>query len=245
MLTTIIVDTYNDVLSKSDPRVENWLFMSSPFPTLLLTCMYVSFVKIIGPKLMEHRKPFQLKNVMIAYNAFQTVFSAWMFYGAGVNGWFTDYNFRCQPVDYSNSPSALGMLHIHWWFFFSKFTEFTDTTQFAIVIVHATQTLFIECEGVPKIFVFVVLFQAFLFYILFMNFYQKSYKPEETEAKKKIPPAKPRVQHTTSVQTSFKEFVLKQLFGMCIPDQSYLHDDPTSMKNHQNGTSGSETLKQS
>lgn len=54
--------------------------MSSPFPTLIACLSYVYLVKVLGPRLMENRKPFQLKNVLIAYNAFQVVFSAWLFY---------------------------------------------------------------------------------------------------------------------------------------------------------------------
>lgn len=32
------------------------------------------------PKLMANRKPFDLRNTLVAYNLFQTVFSAWIFY---------------------------------------------------------------------------------------------------------------------------------------------------------------------
>lgn len=36
--------------------------------------------QVLGPRLMENRKPFQLKNTLIVYNFFQVVFSAWLFY---------------------------------------------------------------------------------------------------------------------------------------------------------------------
>ncbi|KMQ97037.1 elongation of very long chain fatty acids protein [Lasius niger] len=54
--------------------------MSSPFPTLFICVSYVYVVKTLGPKLMENRKPFQLKNTLIVYNLFQVIFSAWLFY---------------------------------------------------------------------------------------------------------------------------------------------------------------------
>ena len=54
--------------------------MSSPFPTLFICLSYVYIVKVLGPKLMENRKPFQLKNVLIVYNFLQVIFSAWLFY---------------------------------------------------------------------------------------------------------------------------------------------------------------------
>lgn len=67
-------------ISFSDQRTTNWFMMSSPFPTLFICLSYVYGVKVLGPKLMENRKPFQLKNVLIVYNLFQMVFSAWLFY---------------------------------------------------------------------------------------------------------------------------------------------------------------------
>lgn len=54
--------------------------MSSPLPTLAICLFYAYFSKVIGPKLMENRKPYNLRNVLIFYNLFQTIFSAWIFY---------------------------------------------------------------------------------------------------------------------------------------------------------------------
>jgi len=54
--------------------------MSSPFPTLFICLSYIYVVKVAGPKIMENRKPFQLKNILIVYNLFQVIFSAWLFY---------------------------------------------------------------------------------------------------------------------------------------------------------------------
>jgi hypothetical protein len=56
---------------------------------------------------MENRKPFQLRKLIVFYNFLQVIFSAWLFWGLGTSGWFTNYSLRCQPVDYSNSQQAL------------------------------------------------------------------------------------------------------------------------------------------
>ncbi|XP_074028417.1 very long chain fatty acid elongase AAEL008004 isoform X2 [Leptinotarsa decemlineata] len=107
--------------------------MSSPFYTLGLCITYVFIVKVLGPKLMENRKPFQLKNTLVIYNFLQVLFSTWIFYEVGMGGWLTgEYSLRCQPVDYSNKPSTLRMVHASWWYFFSKFTEFLDTIFFLL-----------------------------------------------------------------------------------------------------------------
>lgn len=79
-LIQIIYDGYRDLMdNKSDPRVNDWVMMSSPFPTLAICLFYAYFVKVLGPKLMENRKPFDLRRVMIWYNLFQVIFSSWLF----------------------------------------------------------------------------------------------------------------------------------------------------------------------
>ncbi|XP_011301940.1 elongation of very long chain fatty acids protein AAEL008004 [Fopius arisanus] len=109
------VDRFHEILDKNaDSRTTNWFLMSSPFPTLFICLSYVYIVKVIGPKLMENRKPFQLKNVLIAYNLIQVIFSTWLFYESLMGGWWGHYSFRCQPVDYSNSPTAIRISMAGW-----------------------------------------------------------------------------------------------------------------------------------
>lgn len=64
----------------ADPRVKDWPMMQSPLPTLALCISYAYFCRSLAPRLMENRKPFDLRRTLIFYNLFQTVFSAWIFY---------------------------------------------------------------------------------------------------------------------------------------------------------------------
>lgn len=67
-----------------DPRQDKWFTMHSPLPTYLITVVYILGVTWLGPKMMEGRQPVSgLRPVMVAYNAFQVVFSAWMVYMVG------------------------------------------------------------------------------------------------------------------------------------------------------------------
>uniref|UniRef100_A0A0N7ZCK1 Elongation of very long chain fatty acids protein n=1 Tax=Scylla olivacea TaxID=85551 RepID=A0A0N7ZCK1_SCYOL len=128
-----VVDGYNDIfINRRDPRVDGWLFMDSPWPTFFLCISYVLLVKVIGPRCMKNRPPFDLRRLLVFYNAAQVVFSTWLFYEIGMSGWFTHYSLRCQPVDYSDNPSAIRMAHASWWYYFSKFTEFLDTIFFVL-----------------------------------------------------------------------------------------------------------------
>ncbi|XP_037806325.1 elongation of very long chain fatty acids protein [Lucilia sericata] len=126
-------DWYRDLMdNKSDPRVKDWFMMSSPVPTFLLCVFYAYFSKSLGPKLMAKRKALDLRQILVWYNLFQTIFSAWIFYEYLMSGWWGHYNFRCQPVDYSNNPLALRMARVCWWYYISKFTEFFDTLFFIL-----------------------------------------------------------------------------------------------------------------
>lgn len=106
--------------------------MSTPLLTIAICIFYVYFSKVLGPRIMENRKPFNLKNTLIIYNFIQTVFSAWIFYEYMMSGWWGSYSFRCQPVDYSNNAMAMRMAVTCWWYYISKFTEFFDTLFFIL-----------------------------------------------------------------------------------------------------------------
>ncbi len=108
--------------------------MSSPIPTILISLAYYYLVRVIGPRFMAKREPFELRGILMVYNIFQILFNAWIFYEIGMSGWFTgEYNFFCQPVDYSESnPSAIRGLHAGYWFFISKFIDFFDTFFFVL-----------------------------------------------------------------------------------------------------------------
>lgn len=54
--------------------------MDTPIPTAAFILCYLAWVVVIGPLYMRDRKPFNLKNTLIYYNAFQVLLSAYMFY---------------------------------------------------------------------------------------------------------------------------------------------------------------------
>jgi hypothetical protein len=64
----------------ADPRVNDWLLIGSPFPTIALCLSYVYFVKVLGPRVMANRKPMKLQRALIVYNIYQVSLNAWLFY---------------------------------------------------------------------------------------------------------------------------------------------------------------------
>jgi len=59
-----------------------------------------------------------------------------------------------------------------WW---KKYLTTLQMVQFILVMIHAFQLLFIDCNY-PKAFVWWIGMHAVMFYFLFRNFYNKTYK---------------------------------------------------------------------
>lgn len=123
------VEFYNELWSLRDRRVDNWLLMSSPWPTITLSVAYWYCSIVLGPFLMKDRPAFELKKSIQIYNIFQVVISGYMFVECCMAGWFTHYNWACQAVELDTHPDSAGirmatMTHLY---FLSKFIEFADT----------------------------------------------------------------------------------------------------------------------
>ncbi|XP_058812073.1 elongation of very long chain fatty acids protein AAEL008004 isoform X2 [Topomyia yanbarensis] len=301
----------------SDPRTKGWPLMSSPFPTLALCLGYVYLVKVLGPRLMENRKPFQLRHTLIAYNFIQVVFSAWLFYECLMGGWWGVYSFRCQPVDHGTTGQPMRMVHACWWYYFSKFTEFFDTfffvmrkktsqvstlhvihhgcmpmsvwfgvkftpgghstffgllntfvhivmytyylfsalgpqfqkylwwkkylttlqmVQFVAIMVHAFQLLFIDCNY-PKAFVWWIGMHAVMFFFLFNEFYQNTYKANKARRERAAAAAKEK---ETALQNGSASNGSLSSNGSAVPaTNGHLHGKNGTIYHHSNGSATS------
>uniref|UniRef100_A0A8C5GW25 Elongation of very long chain fatty acids protein n=1 Tax=Gouania willdenowi TaxID=441366 RepID=A0A8C5GW25_GOUWI len=109
-----------------DRRTNKWPLVSSPVPIISIFLCYLLIIWV-GPKLMAKRQPVYLKPVLIVYNFGMVCLSAYMFYEFTASAWLARYSLLCQPVDYSNSPNAMRMARVCWWFYFSKVIELSDT----------------------------------------------------------------------------------------------------------------------
>jgi hypothetical protein len=63
----------------ADSRTRDWILTGGPIPVLTILITYQYFCRSAGPRWMKDRKPFELNNVLIVYNAIQVVFSMWLF----------------------------------------------------------------------------------------------------------------------------------------------------------------------
>ncbi|TNN09890.1 Elongation of very long chain fatty acids protein isoform 1, partial [Schistosoma japonicum] len=123
----------DNILPAGDPRVESWPLMDNPTPVFFIVLLYLTFVLWLGPKFMrKHQTPFQLRPLMVTYNIFLVLFSAWLVYEFAVSGWLTGYTLGCQHIDRSRRPIAIRMANACWFFFITKIIELFDTVLFIL-----------------------------------------------------------------------------------------------------------------
>ncbi|CAB3228031.1 unnamed protein product [Arctia plantaginis] len=124
---------YNYVIHDlADPRTQDWWGVSNPLVVFSIASAYLYFCKSLGPRLMENRKPFQLKTVLLLYNIFQVGFSLFLAKEALISMTHKDFNLACEPIDFSTTPKALQFATTVWFYYIAKFTELMDTIFFVL-----------------------------------------------------------------------------------------------------------------
>jgi elongation of very long chain fatty acids protein 4 len=117
---------YEEMMALGDPRVENWLLMATPWPTLIIIAVYI-VMSVTAPSILRGRT-IPCKAPILAYNAFLVVLNCYMAYELIINTWH--YNWQCDEVDYSKDEGAMRVASALWWFYFSKVIEMLDTVFF-------------------------------------------------------------------------------------------------------------------
>jgi len=118
---------WEDLWERRDKRMDDYPLMSNPLHTAAICCVYFYLIIFAGPRYMKDRKPMNIRGFMIVYNALMVILSSYIVIQALRGGWWNDYSFTCQPVDFSDSYKARLMMHVSYVFFLSKFVEMTDS----------------------------------------------------------------------------------------------------------------------
>ncbi|XP_055636679.1 elongation of very long chain fatty acids protein AAEL008004-like [Toxorhynchites rutilus septentrionalis] len=116
-----------------DKRSSNFPLIGSPWPVLTIVAVYLYIVLKAGPKYMEQRKAFNLKNIIRAYNVVQ-VFANGAFFIKIIFllSQRSNFSFSCQPVDYSESKEGLEELYLSYAYFILKVLDLIDTVFFVL-----------------------------------------------------------------------------------------------------------------
>lgn len=74
------------LLSQSDTRLSHLPFMGSPLSMIILVSIYLYIVRN-GKKWMEHRKPFEIERIIVAYNIVQIIVNSALFLVVSSSYW--------------------------------------------------------------------------------------------------------------------------------------------------------------
>ncbi|KAI5726128.1 hypothetical protein M8J77_024197 [Diaphorina citri] len=113
--------------------VDNWFLMPSWLPVTSIVVLYLIFVKIVGPRMMENRKPYNIKNIILVYNLVQTVYNAYilsyLFYPGVISYLF---NHSCSPQPRETNPLWMTFCEASYLYFISKIVDLLDTIFFVL-----------------------------------------------------------------------------------------------------------------
>ncbi|KAG5875864.1 hypothetical protein JTB14_037864 [Gonioctena quinquepunctata] len=198
--------------SRSDPRVENWTLMGSPFGPLTIIAIYLLLVMVILPAYMRNRKPFKLKSIIKYYNIFQVVSCIWLIHQIYTAGWQQgEIKFGCVPVDYSENPNPLKMLAAMYWMNMLKLAELIETVFFVLRkkfnqvsglhLYHHASTYFLSYLGCKFIgggmTSFHPMMNSFIHVLMYSYYYMSCLGPGW---QKKLSPWKPRLTMAQMIQ---------------------------------------------
>lgn len=87
-----VIHYYDYLFNQScDPRTEHLPLVGSPLVIVGVITLYLCFVNKWGPRWMEHRKAFDLQNVMILFNLVQILGNLYiMVFVSTLNGFIFD-----------------------------------------------------------------------------------------------------------------------------------------------------------
>ncbi|CAH1978672.1 unnamed protein product [Acanthoscelides obtectus] len=128
----MVVENYSEFVESRDPIVDSWLFMKSPVPVVTILITYLYFVLKLGPKMMAKREPYNLQTLLVAYNAYQVLFSIWLCSQAlKVQKPMQLLKHTCKNPS-TNREFQEVLSNGAWWYFFSKIVELLDTVFFVL-----------------------------------------------------------------------------------------------------------------
>lgn len=107
--------------------------MGTPYPMLTLFATYLFFVYRAGPKFMENRKAYRLKNTIRVYNILQVAACAFILLFYNRTEFSFEYGWKCGPrneMEDEITPKRLLSIQSFWFFVLFRAFEFIETVFF-------------------------------------------------------------------------------------------------------------------
>jgi hypothetical protein len=112
-LFSLILDFwYKITYDSADPRIRDRFLMGSPIPILTFTFCNYLILSLLTRIMSRKKEGFKLEKLSLAISCYIWIGNCYFFYKSSVLGWFSTYNWYCEPVDRSYSNRALEIVHI-------------------------------------------------------------------------------------------------------------------------------------
>ncbi|XP_050520227.1 elongation of very long chain fatty acids protein AAEL008004-like isoform X2 [Daktulosphaira vitifoliae] len=138
-LSSYSIDKVVEVLNKEfefDIEADSWMLMKTPWAVLGIIGVYSLFVLKIGPQLMEKRKPFNLKHIMMAYNILQLLFNGYMlsrYFQPGLISSLVKHGCSLDATDLNEKHNLRKITNeMIWLYLINKICDLMDTVFFVL-----------------------------------------------------------------------------------------------------------------
>ncbi|XP_058818387.1 elongation of very long chain fatty acids protein AAEL008004-like [Topomyia yanbarensis] len=134
-----IFDEYHRYMTEyRDTRSVELPLVGSPWPVITIVAVYLYIVLKAGPKYMEHRKAFDLKEVIRVYNAVQVIANGVLFVAiAYLLSLRSNFSYICQPVNYGRTREGYEEMFMSYCYFLLKVLDLADTVFFILRKKHS------------------------------------------------------------------------------------------------------------
>ena len=127
---------YHDVWQDSmgDARINQFPGMTGgPWTVISIIAAYVYFVKVLGPEMMQNRKPFNIKPLILSYNICMVIINVFFFVLGVKRTNFGIKTWHCNPIgSYESDKDWMFYCFVGWLFVMSKFVDLFDTVFFVL-----------------------------------------------------------------------------------------------------------------
>jgi len=132
--TMSIKKLYERSLIGAHPEIDERFLMRSPLPMLAILFSYLLFVKKIGPMIMEKRKPFEMRKLLVAYNCMQVLWCLNILRMLSLveNPWSYIFSFGCKFDIARDYHIAVLVVDGAYAYFLAKLLDLFDTIFFVL-----------------------------------------------------------------------------------------------------------------
>ncbi|XP_014478533.1 PREDICTED: elongation of very long chain fatty acids protein AAEL008004-like [Dinoponera quadriceps] len=116
----------------ADPRTKDLFLIGNLWCVPFMNIFYLFFANKVGLKFMEKRQPYEINRIIQIYNVLQIIINLYLFFMVSYAMWLINFNFRCEPIDYSNTPNNILICRLTWYYFLLKIVDWLDTIFFIL-----------------------------------------------------------------------------------------------------------------